>query len=193
MRMLRLILSACLFVIIANTAFADSTPPDPRITMGGGGSCTETPFSENALTQSFTGLKTGCINDFQNDIFVDDGTPFDLTTLVVNVTSPFTGSISCAIVEGSPLTGTPTASASACTFVAAIESEESIRNGTIYGLEFDNLSGSFGSTVDITLSQNVIPTPEPPTILLFSVGLAGLLAGRKRLEVAGQASSSGVC
>ena len=194
MKILRFILVACLLLIGANTAFADGAV-DPKATMGGTGSCTETPFVETSLTQSFTGLQTGCINDFTNSIFINDGEPVDLTQLVVNITSAFTGTLTCAIAEGSPLTGDPITSTSACTFYAAIESGQTIANGTSYGLEFDNLPGEgpgFGQTVDITLAQTVISTPEPTTMLLLGVGLAGLLAGRKRLKVAGAAGADSV-
>jgi hypothetical protein len=79
MRMLRLSLSACLFVIIANTAFADSTA-GPENNDGWGG-----------LTQSFIGLQTGCINDFTNNIGLEEETDgVTLDQVVVDVTSHFT-------------------------------------------------------------------------------------------------------
>src|SRR5215475_14791009 len=67
-----------LFVIIilgfaATMARADGI--DPKITIGGGGSCAAQ--SLTSTTQSFTGLTTGCQIDFTNNIGGDDDDDFD--------------------------------------------------------------------------------------------------------------------
>src|SRR5271157_1245999 len=81
-RILRQFLPVCLLQIGANAAFADGTPPDPKILMGGGGSCQS--FSEDSLTQTFDNVKTGCVVDFTNNITSDDE-GVTLEMLVVNV------------------------------------------------------------------------------------------------------------
>jgi hypothetical protein len=170
---------------------------DPKIALGPTGSCVSTennPLQETSLTQSFTGLQTGCINDFQNEI----GGGVTLDKLVVNITSPFTGTISCALTLPAPLNDFKVSSPTSCTFFEHSEGggtdDEStgdvqcqnsesedcggIGHGTIYGLSFDK---NFGDTVDITLAQKVM-TPEPTTLLLFGSGFVTFLANKKRLK-----------
>ena len=179
MRMLRLFLPFCLLLIVANAAFADGTP-DPRITMGGGGSCQS--FDETSYTQTFTDVQTGCVVDFKNDI--NEGT-VTLDLLVVNVDTPFSGALDCTLGTGTPLNTAFASSSTSCTFEDETELE-SIGPGETYSLTFVNpnaIGGGFPPLIDITLAQTVIP--EPSTMLLLGVGLAGMLAGRKRLKVAG--------
>ena len=192
MHNLRWLLVLILLGLSSTAALADGVP-DPKATMGGGGTCagTET-FSETSFTQSFTGLQIGCENDFQNNILVG-GDGVTLNMLVVNITSAFTGTLTCAIFEGSPLSGfTPTGSSpTSCTY-SRLEGDPGIGSGAIYSLQFDNDivgGGTFGSFVDITLAQTVISAPEPGTMLLFGTGLAVLGLGRKRFKVAGQPSN----
>jgi hypothetical protein len=178
MRMLRLFLPVCLLLISANTAFADGAP-DPRIVLGGSGSCQS--FSEDSLTETFTGVMTGCVVDFTNNISSDE-VGVTLETLVVNVDTPFSTALSCALGAGAPLGGTPFASSpNSCTFIEA--EGDQIIPGSTYSLSFLNTSttGGFPPTITITLAQTVIPTPEPDAMLLLGVGLAVLLAGRKWL------------
>jgi hypothetical protein len=148
--------------------------------MGGGGSCQS--FIETSLTQTFhveteTG---GCVGgvDFTNEI--NDGT-VTLELLVVNVDTPFTGGLSCALGEGSPLNTASLSSPTSCTFKGEDEEETpSIPPGGLYNLNFLNdSSGSWPSFIDITLAQTVIPTPEPASMLFLGVGLVGLLLGSK--------------
>ncbi len=163
-------LAVALFLLLA-AGGAKADVIDPKIAMGGGGSCTEN--SQTSLTQSFTGLLTGCVNAFTN---LNDVT---LDTLVVNVTSPFDGQISCEVLTTAPLNSTMVSSPTSCTFFDATLIG-SITPGARYGLTFDT---SFGSTVDTILAQTVI-TPEPATLLLLGTGLAALSANRKRLKAA---------
>jgi len=165
---------------------------DPKIALGPTGSCVSTennPLQETSLTQSFTGLQTGCINDFQNEI----GGGVTLDKLVVNVTSPFTGTISCALTLPAPLNAFKVSSPTSCTFFERLAEDVQdhgdcgdsdsegcggIGHGTIYGLSFDT---NFGGTVDIALAQRVL-TPEPATLLLFGSGLMAFFANKKRAK-----------
>jgi hypothetical protein len=190
-------LTVALFLLsVGNVAKADGVV-DPKIALGGGGTCPETPtFQVTEFTQAFTGLPTCGILDFQNEI-KQDGEGVTLNMLVVNVTSPFGGAISCALAEGSPFNDfTPDGSSpTSCTFfessnffsaLSDSECEDSeecgngIGPGGIFGLTFDP---NFGKTVDIVLSQSVI-TPEPTTLLLFGTGLVAFVANKKRLKAA---------
>ena len=181
MRMMRFFLPGCLFLIGASTAFAQT---DPRVTMGGGGSCQS--FDETSLTETFTHVQTGCVVDFTDHIADNDGVSLDI--LVVNIDTPFSGTLSCGLGAGTPLNTAFASTPTSCTF----EDEtllESITFGSTYSLSFVNPCAiepscmQFPSFIDITLAPVV--TPEPPTMLLLGVGLAVLLAGRKWLKVVG--------
>jgi hypothetical protein len=176
MKIMRLLLPTFILLIAASGALADSK--EPRIVMGGHGSCQS--FVETSLTQKFhveteTG---GCVGgvDFTNEI--NDGT-VTLDLLVVNVDTPFMGALSCVAGTGSPLATAFLSSPTSCTF----EDEEETRSippGGLYNLNFLNdSSGSWPKFIDITLAQTVIPTPEPASMLLLGIGLMGFLAGSK--------------
>jgi len=153
---------------------------DPKIGLGGTGSCAS--FTQFSLTQSFE-APTGCIVDFNNQILGNDDQEITLTMLVVNVTSPFSGPLSCGLNEGAPLTADPVVSSpTSCTFSDPIFdiTGDSIHFGDSYGLTFDP---NFGGFVDITLSQTVItPTPEPATLFLIGSGFLAFATNRKRLN-----------
>ena len=181
MKIMRLLIPTFILLVAASTAFPDSS--DPKVVMGGGGSCQS--FIETSLTQTFhveteTG---GCVGgvDFTNEI--NDGT-VTLDLLVVNVDTPFMGKLSCELAPtGSPLNTAFLSSPTSCTFKGEGEDEEespSIPPGGLYNLNFLNdSSGSWPSFIDITLAQTVIPTPEPASVLFLGVGLVGLLLGSK--------------
>ena len=178
MKIMRILLPAGILLVAASGAFADSS--DPKVRMGGSGSCES--FTETSLTQTFhveteTG---GCVGgvDFTNEI--NDGT-VTLDLLVVNIDTPFMGQLSCELAPGSPLNTASLSSPTSCTFKGEDEEESpSIPPGGLYNLNFLNdSSGSWPSFIDITLAQTVIPTPEPASVLFLGVGLVGLLLGSK--------------
>lgn len=150
---------------------------DPKVGLGPSGSCSEN--SQTSFTQSFPGLETDCVNDFTNNIPQDDG-GVTLFQLVVTIAGgPF--DLTCETLEGAPLLGPAfQSSPNSCTFQET--QFDAITPGSTYGLTFDP---AFGSTVDITLSQQVI-TPEPATLLLFGTGIMAYVANKKRPKVAKQ-------
>lgn len=165
-------LAVALFLLCVGSA-AKATPIDPEIILDGSGSCPGTQF-QTSFTQAFLGLQTGCTIDFRQLI----GQGVILHTLVVNVTSPFNGQISCMNGPFSPLQGTPVVSSPrSCTFSDPPTSSGSIGFNTTYSLFFGT---NFGPTVDIILAQQVVP--EPATLLLLGTGVVALLANRKRLK-----------
>lgn len=191
MKAFRLLLLVLVAGFAATMVRADGV--DPRITIGGGGSCDAR--SITLLTQTFDNLSTGCQIDFSNDIPGGEfGVP--LFKLVVNVTSGFTGTLSCAALEGSIFTvDTEASTATSCTFVTS--------TGFFHGdlpisLEFDNDpngGGGFtgactdGSTnsptcVTVIVAQDVVSTPEPASAVLLLAGAGALAAFRKRRRTA---------
>src|SRR5215470_12167296 len=174
MKAFRLLFVVMLLGFAATMARADVI--DPQITVGGGGSCASQ--SLTGLTESFTGLTTGCMIDFTNNI---SGTT--LFEIVVNITSPFIGPLSCIIGSGSPFTNGFVSSPTSCTFTAPVDDDDDhvvdggLPPGGIFSLTFDT---NFGSAVDTTISQNVISTPEPASALLLLTGVGALAAFQKR-------------
>lgn len=165
---------------------------DPKITIGGGGSCAS--INLTSLTQAANGLDTSCTTDFVNQIANDDEGGVTLTQIVINVTSAFDGVLSCATAADSPFFGQTTGTNSCTFFVQTILLEAlttdsqcgpnaGLAPGCKFGLSFDNEGGTgFGATVDLTISQTVIPAPEPASALLLLVGAGALAALRKRRQ-----------
>src|ERR1051325_9878959 len=168
MKMTRFLLIALVLGFAAVAAKADGV--DPRITIGGGGSCEG--FSLTSLTQAFTDLPVGCQIDFTNNIpnenddnqfnELDESGGVTLFKLVVNVASGFTGTLSCAQFEGSIFTvDTEASTATSCTFLAP----NGFAPGNTLSLQFDNdpngAGGFNNNSVDVVLAQSVVTTPEP--------------------------------
>jgi PEP-CTERM motif len=191
MKAYRLLLLVLIGGFAATIARADGV--DPKITIGGGGSCDAR--SLESETQSFTNLSTGCQIDFSNNIF-DGEFGVTLFKLVVNVTSGFTGTLSCAALEGSIFTvDSEATTANSCTYVT----DTGFHNGDApISLQFDNdPNGGGGFTgactdnstnsptcVDVTIAQTVINTPEPASAVLLLAGAGALAAFRKRRRTA---------
>jgi len=173
MKIMRLVLPAFVLLVAATTALPTSlTTSDPKVVMGGGGSCQS--FIETSLTQTFFGVRTGCMVDFTNDITVN-GEPVTLNLQVVNINTPFTGGLTCEVGEGSPLNSASTSSPTSCTFSAS----DAITPGLTYSLSF--LDG-FPNTIVMTQAQTVTNTmtPEPISVLLWGTGLLGILLYLRR-------------
>jgi len=152
---------------------------DPKIVLGGTGSCAATednPLQQTSLTQTFTGLETGCKNDFQNSLDSEQ----TLFTLVVTVAGgPFELTCDGTTDPNSPLQGPAfQSSPNSCTFQEVFD--DAITPGLVYSLTFGT---EFGPTVDVTLSQSVI-TPEPATILLLGTGAMAVVANKRRAKAA---------
>lgn len=177
MKLCRLFVALVLVCAAASVAKADAV--DPKVIIGGSGSCQS--FSITSLTETFSGVKTGCLVDFTNNIgSEEEGTT--LEKLVVNIASSFEGPLSCEIGKGAPFDTGKVSSPTSCTFSNTSEDDDGgIGFGQTFSLTFDK---HFGSTVDIILAQRVISTPEPATLLLLTAGIGALCGLRKRRETA---------
>ena len=178
-----------LIMLSASSTRADAVN-DPRIG-GGGGSCATVDLT--SLTQGFSiptidlYPPTGpCIIDFVNEINGDEGPGQVLTSLAVTVNSPFTGSLSCYIINPStsPFSVATLTAPNTCTF-----SGGSVPDEGVFGLQFGDTLHPFCSTAPVNgvcttpepLDVTLHPTPEPASIALIGTGLAALVARRKRL------------
>jgi hypothetical protein len=179
---------ALLFLSTGSVVKADVI--DPKIGLGGGGSCGDTQFQES-LTQEVTlgSGQLGCIVDFNND------TGFTLTSLTITINSHFDGELSCIIdtvnQQGvSPFSFPQQTAPNACTFSGG-ETVDAVTPGGVYGVQFgypDELFQTCDSngvctpleSLTLTLAGTTA-TPEPGSMVLIGTGLAALVARKKKL------------
>jgi hypothetical protein len=192
MKKLSYLLVLCaLTVLCASATKATPTPLDPKIGLGGGGSCAS--FSQDTSSQSFTldSSELGCIVDFTNNI---PGTT--LTFLTVTVNTAFSGMLSCAIDFTQPGNGgvSPFSVAqqtapNACTFSGPPAFPDAVLPGGFYGIQF-GYPGLVFQTCDTqgnctplsSLSVSLTTVPEPASIALIGTGLVAMAVGRKKLK-----------
>jgi hypothetical protein len=182
-----------LFALLALATFsvssASANPIDPKVGLGGGGSCAS--FSQTSLSFT-TSVPTGCIVDFTNNI-----PGLTMTNLIVTINSAFTGVLSCAIDLTQPGNGgvSPFAFAqqtapNQCTFSGPpLGPPDAVLPGGSFGIQFGYPGLAFQtSTISITVA-----TPEPGIIALIGVGVLAIVVSRKKLATKRRPLPSYLC
>jgi hypothetical protein len=182
---------SCLFALLALSAvFAsgvNANPIDPKVGLGGGGSCAS--FSTSSLELTIT-VPTGCIVDFTNNI-----PNFEMTNLIVTINTAFTGALSCVIDLTQPGNGgvSPFAfgqvtAPNQCMFSGPPQGPiDAVLPGGTFGIQFGyaglpfQTCDSSGNCTPLSSLSITISTPEPALIALLGAGLLGIVVSRKRL------------
>ena len=183
---------AYLLVLLALTVLSASgvnaNPIDPKVGLGGGGSCAS--FSQTS--DSFTVVvPTGCIVDFTNNI---QGAT--LTNLIVTINTAFSGALSCVIDltqpgnNGvSPFAFGQVTAPNQCEFSGPPQGPiDAVLPGGSYGIQFGYAGLPFqtcdanGNCTALSSLSITVSTPEPVSLALLGAGLLGLLGVRKRFS-----------
>src|SRR6266852_980492 len=181
-----LLVLVALSVVFASSASAN--PIDPKVGLGGGGSCAS--FNQAAIELTIT-VPTGCIVDFTNMV-----PGLTMTNLIVTINTAFSGLLSCAIDLTQPGNGgvSPFSVAqqtapNACTFSGPPAFPDAVLPGGFYGIQF-GYPGLVFQTCDTqgnctplsSLSVSLTTVPEPASIALIGTGLVAMAVGRKKLK-----------
>ena len=176
-----------LSVVFASSASAN--PIDPKVGLGGGGSCAS--FNQAAIELTIT-VPTGCIVDFTNSI-----PGLTMTNLIVTINTAFSGLLSCAIDLTQPGNGgvSPFAfgqvtAANQCTFSGPPAGPiDAVLPGGTYGIQFGYAGLPFqtcdsnGNCTQLSSISITVATPEPALIALLGAGLLGIVVSRKKLTI----------
>jgi hypothetical protein len=172
-------LFALLALSLVYASRASANPIDPKVGLGGGGSCAA--FSQTSLAFTLT-VPTGCIVDFTNNI-----PGFTMTNLIVTINSAFTGVLSCVIDLNqpgnngvSPFSFAQQTASNQCMFSGPpLGPPDAVLPGGTFGIQFGYPGFAFqSSTLSITVA-----TPEPAVIALIGTGLVAIVGSRKRLAI----------
>jgi hypothetical protein len=192
-----LILAALALVCGLSGRVAKADTLDPKVGLGGGGSCGDAVTLTNT-TEELTITNFGCVVDFFNTAAIATSVTVTLNRAI----TPFAGTVSCAPDSFQGDNPPPFAHAATngdtCTWSGSGVPDDAgdsefpptapgfIGPGGLFGLQFGypgleflDANGHQIQSLDITIST--APVPEPGTLLLLGSGLAALVARKKKL------------